>query len=526
MLSIQGLTVRFGALTAVDDVDLEIPDGNTLALLGPSGCGKSTLLRAIAGIEPPTGGSVAWDGVDLARIPVHRRRFGLMFQDGVLFPHRTVAGNVGYGLRGDPGREARIAELLELVGLAGYQDRRVATLSGGEAQRVALARALAPRPRLLLLDEPLAALDRALREQLLVDLAAVLDATGTTAVFVTHDQGEAFAIADRIALMRAGAVVQVGAPQEVWRRPRDVWAARFLGCGAVIGGRPQLDADGRWWTATAVGPVAGRASCVGLHASALVADPDGAIRANVVTCVAGPERRQLTVRLATRPGGSPTADRGDADSTDHDDAFAHTTLPAVAPPGPTLAPGAHVRLRFEAAQAALIGSRSPAAGSGDPHGSDGVPAPVVVVAGAVVRAGELLIARRTAPPELAGRWELPGGKVEPGESETAALARELAEELGIVVEVGGRLGAAIPLGCGADGVRRELHAFHVELRSGTASYSIHDALRWVAPDDLDGIDWVPADRALLPELRRLLQDERSAGARPDGTERIVPGAAP
>ncbi|MEO6867818.1 MAG: ABC transporter ATP-binding protein, partial [Gaiellales bacterium] len=251
MLTLRDVSVRYGETTAVDDVSIDVADGEVVALLGPSGCGKSTLLRAIAGIEPIASGEMDWDGVDLAKIPVHRRGFGLMFQDGVLFPHRSVAGNVGYGLQGKSGwsitrRDAgggdsdrlshhghdaasRVAELLDMVGLAGYGDRRVDTLSGGEAQRVALARALAPNPRLLLLDEPLAALDTSLRGTLLADLAQVLDATGTTAIFVTHDQDEAFAIADRIALMREGRIVQVGTPHEVWSAPVDGQAATFLG---------------------------------------------------------------------------------------------------------------------------------------------------------------------------------------------------------------------------------------------------------------------------------------------------------
>jgi thiamine transport system ATP-binding protein len=238
MLVVEDLTVRYGAVTAVAGADVTIADGEVLALLGPSGCGKSTLLRAVAGLEPPGGGAVRWDGADLADVPVHRRGFGLVFQDGQLFPHRDVAGNVAFGLRmrrvapGD--RRRRVGELLAMVGLAGYGRRRVTELSGGEAQRVALARALAPRPRLLLLDEPLSALDRALREQLAVDLAAVLRVAGATALVVTHDHDEAFTLADRVAVMRAGRITQTGPPQEVWRRPADEETARFLGCGAFL----------------------------------------------------------------------------------------------------------------------------------------------------------------------------------------------------------------------------------------------------------------------------------------------------
>ena len=238
MLAVSGLTVRYGPLTAVSEVDVEVADGEVLALLGPSGCGKSTLLRAVAGLEPPVAGTVRWDEKDLADVPVHRRGFGLVFQDGQLFPHRDVAGNVAFGLRmrhvPAEDRRTRVAELLELVGLAGYERRKVTELSGGEQQRVALARALAPRPRLLLLDEPLSALDRALREQLAMDLAGVLRVAGATALVVTHDHDEAFTLADRVAVMRAGRIVQTGPPDEVWRRPADEDTARFLGCGLFL----------------------------------------------------------------------------------------------------------------------------------------------------------------------------------------------------------------------------------------------------------------------------------------------------
>ena len=232
-LRVADLSVRFGALAALDGIDLTVAAGEVVAVLGPSGSGKSTLLRAIAGLQPLTGGSVALDGVDQSGIPPHRRGVGLMFQDHVLFPHRDVTGNVAFGLRmqGRPAGEtaARVDELLALVDLPGYQDRAVDTLSGGEQQRVALARALAPRPRLLLLDEPLGALDRSLREQLGAELSSLFARLGLTVVAVTHDQHEAFAMADRVVLMDAGRVLQVGPPASVWARPADRRAAEVLG---------------------------------------------------------------------------------------------------------------------------------------------------------------------------------------------------------------------------------------------------------------------------------------------------------
>src|SRR3954469_5803529 len=216
-LSLRDVSVSYDGVPAVRDVDLDLPDGQVLAVLGPSGCGKSTLLRAVAGLEPLAGGAVGWDGRDLAGVPTHKRGFALLFQDGQLFSHLTVARNVGYPLRlrRSPGVAARVEELLGLVGLPGYGAGLPATLSGGERQRVALARALAADPRLLLLDEPLSALDAGLRERLATDLRDILRAAGTTALMVTHDHEEAFVVADRLAVMRAGRVVQQGEIAEV-----------------------------------------------------------------------------------------------------------------------------------------------------------------------------------------------------------------------------------------------------------------------------------------------------------------------
>ncbi len=240
MLRAEDIVVRFDDEAVLDGASLDVADGEVVTVLGPSGSGKTTLLRVIAGLQLPDAGRVLLDGVDLAGMPPHRRGIGLVFQDHALFPHRDVSGNVAFGLRmrGDTtdAIAARTTVLLELVGLTGFERRAVGTLSGGEQQRVALARALAPEPRLLLLDEPLGSLDRRLRDRLLEDLAALFDRLALTAVYVTHDQTEAFALGDRIAVMRSGRVVQVATADELWARPLDADVARFLGIGNVAGG--------------------------------------------------------------------------------------------------------------------------------------------------------------------------------------------------------------------------------------------------------------------------------------------------
>ena len=234
-LSVRGLVVAYGDLCAVNGVDLDVAAGEVVALLGASGSGKSSLLRAVAGLEDVAGGEVAWDGRDMVHVPVHKRGFGLMFQDGQLFEHRDVGGNIAYGLTGLPRarRGERVREMLELVGLPGFERRRVTTLSGGQAQRVALARALAPAPRLLLLDEPLSALDRPLREQLATDVRAILRQGGTTALYVTHDQDEAMTVADRVGVMESGRLLRLDTPQRLWTDPGSRNVARFLGFDVV-----------------------------------------------------------------------------------------------------------------------------------------------------------------------------------------------------------------------------------------------------------------------------------------------------
>lgn len=232
MLGIDRVSVHFGETRAVDDLSLVVDDGERVAVLGPSGSGKSTLLRAVAGLEHLDSGTVSWDGRDLAATPPHRRRFGFMFQGYALFPHLDVADNVGFGLKmegNDPADiGSRVAEVLEWVGLSGFGRRSVERLSGGEQQRVALARTLAPRPRLVMLDEPLGSLDRALRDRLITEITELLESTGVAALYVTHDHDEASTFADRVALMRDGRLVQVG-PMEVLRsNPADDWAEEFL----------------------------------------------------------------------------------------------------------------------------------------------------------------------------------------------------------------------------------------------------------------------------------------------------------
>ena len=235
MLELRGVTARFGSLPVLSGVDLAMGRGEIVAILGASGSGKTTLLRVIAGLHRPETGAVLWGGDDLATTPAHLRGFGLVFQDFALFPHLDVAGNVGFGIPGLPAMEqrTRVAEELARVGLAGYERRRVGELSGGQAQRVAVARALAARPRLLLLDEPLGSLDRAFRRELAADLRVALRSARIPALHVTHDPDEAFAVADRIALLDAGTIIHAGSPERLWRAPGTEAAARLLGLATV-----------------------------------------------------------------------------------------------------------------------------------------------------------------------------------------------------------------------------------------------------------------------------------------------------
>jgi len=247
LLTVTDVSKSYPGLPVLKEASFAVDPGEIVCLLGPSGCGKTTLLRIVAGLETPDTGTVAFAGQDVHDIPVHRRKFGFMFQDYALFPHKDVAANVAFGLRmqGLPAPQIaeRVQEMLALVALDGYEQRRVVELSGGEQQRVALARSLAPRPQLLMLDEPLGALDRALREQLMNELRTILKRVGVTALYVTHDQEEAFAVSDRVLIMRAqpeqgegGWIEQEGTPSEVYRHPATEYVARFLGFRNLLRG--------------------------------------------------------------------------------------------------------------------------------------------------------------------------------------------------------------------------------------------------------------------------------------------------
>lgn len=240
VLEVRNVLKSFDDLQVLRGVSLDVAAGEVVVLLGPSGCGKTTLLRIIAGLETQYRGEILWKGREIREIPVHRRGFGMVFQDFALFPHKSVEANIDFGLRmqswAEADRSDRVNQMLELVGLQGYNDRPVFDLSGGEKQRVALARSLAPSPRMLLLDEPLSSLDRALRERLMVELRQILKQAGEVtghpegiaSIYVTHDQEEAFSLADKIIVMGTGRVEQVGTPEELYSRPKNSYVAHFL----------------------------------------------------------------------------------------------------------------------------------------------------------------------------------------------------------------------------------------------------------------------------------------------------------
>ncbi|CAN5496220.1 ABC transporter ATP-binding protein [soil metagenome] len=254
LLRIASVVKRFGGFTAVNDLSLDIAAGEFFALLGPSGCGKTTLLRMLAGFEAPDSGAIHLDGADIAHVLPHERPVNMMFQNYALFPHLTVEGNIAFGLKraGLPKDEtaARIAEMVALVRLEGLEKRRPDQLSGGQRQRVALARSLARRPRVLLLDEPLAALDKKLRESTQAELKEVQRRLGMTFIIVTHDQEEAMTVADRIGVMDNGRLVQVAPPRELYEAPNSRWIAGFVGDINLIEGRVAARQPGHFTIAT------------------------------------------------------------------------------------------------------------------------------------------------------------------------------------------------------------------------------------------------------------------------------------
>ncbi|SHM22607.1 ABC transporter ATP-binding protein [Cryptosporangium aurantiacum] len=332
MLSITGVSRRFADVQALDDVSLDIASGEFFALLGPSGCGKTTLLRIIAGFESPDSGSVTLDGDDLLGVPPNKRPVNLMFQSYALFPHLSVEKNIGYGLarEGRPRAEirARVAEVLDTVGLAGVSGRRPHQLSGGQRQRVALARAIVKRPRLLLLDEPLSALDRKVRAEMQLELKRLQHEVGITFVVVTHDQEEAMSLADRIAVLEAGTVRQVAPPVELYARPADRFVAGFVGSNNIVSA--DLAVSLGLLPAGATGALTVRPENVQVDEGA--AGGRGALTGTVLDTVFHGGSSRIAVKvdgldepvLATRPGA------------------------------PTVAPGAEVRLSWRPEDAVLV----------------------------------------------------------------------------------------------------------------------------------------------------------------------------
>jgi putative spermidine/putrescine transport system ATP-binding protein len=316
-LSVRGVAKRFGSVAALDHLSFDVAEGECLALLGPSGCGKTTLLNIVAGFLDADAGDITMGGKSLIGVPAHRRDMGMVFQDYALFPHLSVRDNVAFGLRmrgiAPDKRQAEAEQALALVGLAGYGDRGVHQLSGGQRQRVAVARALAIRPRLLLFDEPLSNLDARLRDTMRVEIRSLLTRTRITALFVTHDQAEAFAVADRVALLNAGKLEQIGPPSELYEHPASQFAAGFLGTCNLIpgtvagrdGGVLRIDALGTrlgaTWPADKPPPAAGARVTVAVRPHHIAPD-DGAAENRVPTTVESVEYLGWLSRITLRHG--------------------------------------------------------------------------------------------------------------------------------------------------------------------------------------------------------------------------------
>ena len=308
MLELIDIWKSYEGAPLLKGVSFSVAKGETVCLLGASGSGKSTLLRLIAGLEFPERGRVCWEGQDLVEVPAHRRGFGLVFQDYALFPHLTVGENVAFGLRmqdlSSPDIAMRVAETLTKVGLVGFESRHVTDLSGGEQQRVALARALAPGPRLLMFDEPLGALDHSLRTRLMDELRHILHGSGIPAVYVTHDQEEAFVLADRVLLLHEGLIVRQGTPADVWTDPGSEWAARFLDSANVLTGR--VLPDGRLETKIGIFDLncdhthrAGDSVTLLVGRSGARLDPDGNIQGVVTDAIFQQEGFKVTLEDGT-----------------------------------------------------------------------------------------------------------------------------------------------------------------------------------------------------------------------------------